>query len=538
MNFLCGVRRTFLLGILLPFLGQVKGATITASSVSLADVGAAIVLAHDGDTVVVPAGTAGWTSTLTITKGITLQGAGNNATVILDNIPRANAATTVPFFSCRFVPTQSFRLTGFTFRYGTVTTATEGSIVLSGTCPSIRVDHCHFDQLFTGHNVEAFGWLYGVIDHCTFDIRNGIGGGTTATALISHSNWGNSLSGWGSWADPPYFGTEKFIFFEDNVINNLSPAPNGGSIDAAHGGRYVARHNVFNNSNLFYHGSDTGSGGAYIRGTRAVEIYNNTFHTTHPAHPPGQNRGGSLVWHDNTYSGTYTGGMALKVYRLFQGGALKVGGWGAASGTSPWDCNVTEPNGTHVDGNPPYLYATGKHVGANNSTVVTVSGTPWQPNQWAGYSVMNTTSTSPYFNGCNWIISNTSNTLTLGGFNDPPLPKFNTGDTFAIHKVLVVLDQPGRGKGDLLVGSPVGTTSLAGTSWPAWPHQALEPCYSWNNTLNGSNLDFSSPPLQNILRQNVDYYNNTPMPGYKPYTYPHPLTGVAPPTNLRITSGS
>ena len=54
--------------------------------------------------------------------------------------------------------------------------------------------------------------------------------------------------------------------------------------------------------------------------------------------------------------------------------------------------------------------------------------------------------------------------------------------------------------------------------------------------LNGANLNFSDSADKSILRQNVDYYNNTPMPGYKPYTYPHPLTGLAPPTNLTIAS--
>src|SRR5947207_2269780 len=50
-------------------------ASITARSPALADVSTAISAAKGGDTVVVPAGTASWTSVLTITKGITLLGA-------------------------------------------------------------------------------------------------------------------------------------------------------------------------------------------------------------------------------------------------------------------------------------------------------------------------------------------------------------------------------------------------------------------------------------------------------------------------------
>jgi hypothetical protein len=35
-----------------------------------------------------------------------------------------------------------------------------------------------------------------------------------------------------------------------------------------------------------------------------------------------------------------------------------------------------------------------------------------------------------------------------------------------------------------------------------------------------------------MILQGRDYFNDTPMPGYTPYAYPHPLTtGVQPPTN-------
>ena len=42
-------------------------------------------------------------------------------------------------------------------------------------------------------------------------------------------------------------------------------------------------------------------------------------------------------------------------------------------------------------------------------------------------------------------------------------------------------------------------------------------------------MDVYAHPLDNVKlqREGRDYYNNTPMPGYKPYTYPHPLTKTA-----------
>src|SRR2546428_4626622 len=108
---------TLMTGLLLTSSGQVEAGLINAKSVSLADVTSAVSSAHDGDTVVVPAGTASWTSTLNIKKGITLQGAGNDTTVILDDVLRTNANRGGAIIIISLTPSQSFRLTGFTFRH-------------------------------------------------------------------------------------------------------------------------------------------------------------------------------------------------------------------------------------------------------------------------------------------------------------------------------------------------------------------------------------------------------------------------------------
>jgi hypothetical protein len=537
--------------LFLASVGQVEAGIVKAKSVSLADVNSAIASARDGDMVVVPTGTAGWRSSLTITKGITVQGAGDDKTVILDEIPRGNRGavpprqeqqqerrqrdlqrpwrgpssagagrwassanqrgdSNPPILRIEVARRQSFRLTGFTFRSGSVTTKIGGVIQLRGTSPSIRVDHCHFD----GAILKLSGWLYGVIDHCIFDMRMG---GSNAI-WISHQNWGgpdmnhpiyNDIHGHGSWADPSFWGSEKFIFVEDNIINNLSLGANTGTIDGQRGGRFVVRHNAFHNSTIFYHGTDSGAGGLYYRGTRTAEIYNNTFESSLPGHPGGQCRGGPLLWHDNKYTGTIKNGMSLRIYRLQ--GPLNAGhGWGAANGTSPWDLNDTEGNGTNVPDRSPHLYLSGKHTGANNSDALVIANAGWKPDQWVGYSVTNTST-----NIVGFVTSNTSDTMTLTAGSNAQI-KFNTGDGFSVYKVLVVLDQPGRGRSDY-----IGPTD---NPRPAWPHQALEPCYSWGNTLNGSPVNFVNDGHHDCLRENVDFYNNTPMPGYKPYTYPHPLT--------------
>lgn len=92
------------------------------------------------------------------------------------------------------------------------------------------------------------------------------------------------------------------------------------------------------------------------------------------------------------------------------------------------------------------------------------------------------------------------------------------------------LDQVGRGTGNLISGD---------TPTPvAWPQQALEPLYVWNNTLNGSSNNVVGGDSVHI-QQNRDYFQGTLKPGYTPFTYPHPLTTGAgapePPQSLGAT---
>ena len=79
-------RDVALAGILSAGAVHVQAATYYARSPSSADVGAAVALAKDGDTVSVPAGTATWTSSLSIVNNIILQGAGATSTIIINGI--------------------------------------------------------------------------------------------------------------------------------------------------------------------------------------------------------------------------------------------------------------------------------------------------------------------------------------------------------------------------------------------------------------------------------------------------------------------
>jgi hypothetical protein len=537
------------LGMIMVILSQAGAATVTAKSVALSDVGSAIRLASEGDTVIVPAGTASWTSTLTITKGITLQGATTIAgtsssptvtdrTVILDDIPREShghpspkqqqalpqkhaafsagsalsrgqpraASKSIPSIAARtgpnraiiivkLTPAQSFRLTGFTFRFGSVTTnADNGGVHLVGTCPSTRIDQCHFDQLYDNPFIMTRGQIYGVVDHCVFDERpRGL------TFQVFHDGWGGRTHGDGSWADSAYFGSEKFLFIEDNTFRNANGYLSVG-IDSYGGGRYVARHNYLVDTPIGGHGTETTG---RSRGVRAIEVYNNTC-VWSLVQPRGQLRSGTMLEFNNVWTGDKNPGSTsthLTCYREYWPFPF----WGGANGNNPLDSN--DSHGLYTSGT-----ATSNSVASKSMATMADTGANWTVNQWVGYSVTNTTQkvtgkAGTVFHPSSYITANTSDAITFMIDNSyGPSMTFNSGDGYAIYKLLIALDQPGRGKGDLLTDvNPVATGS--------WPRQASEPAYAWGNTYNNlRQLNLASP--YPTIQENRDFYNQkTPFNG-------------------------
>jgi hypothetical protein len=476
--------------------------------------------ASDGDTITLPPGTFSWTTGVTISKGITLQGSTTtdvlhktaaDKTIIQDSVTR-NAGGSAPLVTFSTTAGKSYRMTGITFATGTVTTdAQNGMIVINGTSQSVRIDNNHFKMVgYQSKLIEIDAWVYGVIDHNELDFR-------TPPPYQMSVFYRSDGYGDVSWANPAFYGSNKFVFVEDNTFNNASTNNYNGCSDATAGGRVVFRHNHLYNSVLHgNHGTDPGR----QRGGRCVEIYNNDFHYTAALNLFGIRSGGMLT-HDNTWDGTAPGsGIGLQCYQMFDPNPTFTG----SNGTRVWDVNVTESNGTHVNGHPPYLYDSGTAGTGSSSTQVVDTSKSWTTNQWAGGYAVKRVSDNKF----SAIVSNTATTLivtydtTYGGGS----AVWASADQYEIHKALVLLDQPGRGAGDLITGdAPID--SVTGTA--TWPNQALEPIYSWNDVytptstpifIYASNLGNQSQ----IVHSNVEYYNGYAMPGYTPYCYPHPLT--------------
>jgi len=454
-------------------------------------------LARDGDTITVPAGTFGWTGTLRLTKAIILKGqtirnddgTSIDNTIIQDNIPLAANNGLIELKA-----PGGQRVTGITFVQGRTQMQSNGIIRVTGTTPT-RIDHCVFDHVYFSPMIGVSDYNYGVIDHNTK--RNPI----SNEGLVHFTmGWQSGTHGDPPWMLPAGYGGPDFFFVEDNLSY--------GGMDLTLGSKVVVRYNRFVYANMASHG--TGQSFHDGRAARAVEIYNNQWRLAQNYYALTGSTGGGVVVHDNRIVPLdgVVDGISMQVYRMIYNFGSPFFG---ANGASPWDYNATEPDGSHVDGHPPRLFASGTITSATGSTV-TDSTKNWSTNRWRGYSIRR-----PSDGATAVISSNTNHTLSIGQWQSQG---FAVGNTYEIRKAIQVLDQPG-------LGAQVGTMNRNN---PRWMRQATEPCYSWNNRDQNNNLvNFTTGTGGTTIIQGRDYFNNTPMPGYTPYTYPHPLASGAGP---------
>jgi FG-GAP-like repeat len=500
--------------------------------------------AQDGDTITLPAGTFRWATGVVVTKGVTIQGetttanTGQRDATAIDSTVIIDDAPSVALIRCN--SQRPYRVTGIAVHSGLTASSTQPAIAIasgSGLNTSARVDHCHFRNL-ERRAVATQGWIYGVIDHNIVDVV-----GHTQSFFFENRTWLGKLDGNGSWADFPYYGSERFIFLESNTINGDGTAV-GGNIDAVSGARFVARFNYFKDCYIGGHGTESG----IQRGQRCYQAYGNTIELINDASLP-QQRSGSSIHHDNIFTGIAPSRNAhthLYIYREGGRGAL----WGFARGNNPWDANDTEGNFTYVEGNAPYLFDSGTATTAAPEGVLIDNNAGWATSQWFDrYQLSNTNPASPSYNVSAPITTNTATQVNTSWGTFPEWEFFFApGDSYEIRRVVRALDQCGSGKGDLIEGNPPRNTTT-GTPW--WNHAQLEPCMSWNNAHGNQAIGYNAG-VRGSLIPNRDFYNLGT--GYPPFTipaqvqaiyaaernggfvydheypYPHPLTGEATPT--------
>ncbi len=481
--------------------------TYTAPSAEESSVAATISSASPGDTVIIPPGTATWSTPLVV-RDIKLLGSGTNLTVIIDNLDR-NANPNPPLIFVHGTGSYTLEFGNFQLVGGNGTRNWHGEIAVDYTGP-IRI-HDIFYNLTNDKGLMLYGANLALVDHCYFKLKYG-------ALLIRDTGYGDA-----SWATSPHYGTALMPVIEDCYFTNTDHASTSDMVvDCEFGGRCTFRHNKVLYTYFEVHGTESG---ARQRGGRAFEVYSNSFQQDPAYNLPCINlRGGSGVFYGNTCSGTTTF-STINVNRATQ----RFSPWGGADGLTAWDDNA----GTN--------FLSGTHSGPSGVNYLQVAGANWAVNQWVGYTVVNLSFTNLWRYADNFITnytdekiynfsvitSNSTDKIFYPSSKDNGFMYFTNGHSFVINKVNHVLDQAGMGSGDLVVGDmqPWGPNPTVSTTGVAqWPHQVTEGIYSWNNTLNGANVGFRSgfPHCQ----LNRDYFNDTPKPGYTPLVYPHPLQGA------------
>jgi hypothetical protein len=267
-------------------------ATQVAADATLAAVNTAMGLCNDGDTLVIPAGTETWAGTLTVTKALTIVGAGTASTIIT-----ADGATRQLF---RFNPgsDKALDLSGICFKDGKGVLIS-GNKANSYCLDSIRIHGNKFWRNSNGSDSIYFdGWIEGLVDNNTFLNCN------RAIMIVGDNNY--------AWTRTIEAGTEHAIFIEDNTFTQ--EAGTSGLNECVYhqeGARTVIRYNTFDASAYAedfvpfdVHGNQSYYDGSGIRGQPIVEVYENTF-DYQKSYRVLYFRGGSILCYNNAF--TFTG---------------------------------------------------------------------------------------------------------------------------------------------------------------------------------------------------------------------------------------
>lgn len=269
-----------------------SGLNRTAASASRTDVNDCVTAATTGATITVPAGTATWSSAISIpiTKDLSIIGAGIGSTNItcssgecftISNNDGGNSAS---------------RISGFTFNNGFI------GLFLIGSTKVPRIDHNRF--VFSSWNRWDIAGLtahpHVLIDNNEF-VEASIGVFGTLSMLNENNNQHNI------WFSDPQFGGTGAVYIESNTFYTSA----FNITDANYAGRYVFRFNNIIASGTAYGNEFHGVQGLN-RGGQRWEIYNNIFNNT--TWTTSFIRGGSGYYFNNTLAGTNTPPI-LKVER-------------------------------------------------------------------------------------------------------------------------------------------------------------------------------------------------------------------------------
>lgn len=302
------------------------GATITAASPAATDVQAAINSASDGDAVIVPSGSATWSTTVSVTKGITLIGGYN--TNGLTVITQGGVVNTIILFVN--APNKSVIVKNFTFVESYADSAT--STFIEWQC------NPNSFWRFCSNNITCVGGMT-------------VYGSDIGTGLIDNNNFTfnqndcvnifGTGSGSNAWNYGTTYGTTNYLFFEHNSVNctDTTVYMPDGVIDCYSGAKFVFRYNIITNADWGWHGCDSGS----YRSTHSYEIYGNIV-VFNGVNPPGwddvfNSRGGTGLVFSNNIIGRTSGNLGFKMQYFRQSTSYVP--WGQMTGSNSYDGNTS-----------------------------------------------------------------------------------------------------------------------------------------------------------------------------------------------------
>lgn len=239
-------------------------ATNTAANPSYTAVAATIAASSNGDTILIPAGTATWLATLTVTKAVNLEGAGTNSTLITINVP--NPGGDISTCGLNFRPSATATISGIKW-IGATGYATANPAVFLNSTSELRITSCVFSNCAKGLVAER-----GVADHCVF--ANNQGG----VRVVGEScEWWTNLY-------PIPFDSTNYFFVEDSAFTtdaNMTGlyGSDHAWVSSGQGSSYIVRHCNFEwSQDNFAPGFDWhGDNNDGTRGNLSSQIYANTF---------------------------------------------------------------------------------------------------------------------------------------------------------------------------------------------------------------------------------------------------------------------
>jgi len=272
-------------------------AIIPATSCSPAHIQAAVDSASTGDTVQLPACVySSWTTeTIRISKGITVAGAGDTHTILLQSDTQHGSTGMDAFFdvNCRGWTSGRFEFYGITLRGRGDQKSLDRGLYLRNGCKDFAVHHSTFRKF--GH-----AGIYLRDSEINFTGRGVIYRNKFIDNFRPRRGYGIEVIGDGNYSATITLGTEDAVFIEDNYFEG-----NRHCIASGNGSHYVFRYNTIVNNRQDAAAIDAhGKTVSWPRGSRTYEIYHNRIDNSIKRWAGIGIRGGDGVIFNNTIIGT------------------------------------------------------------------------------------------------------------------------------------------------------------------------------------------------------------------------------------------